>query len=93
MPVRTDRIRRSVVAFCPACHDDRPLEAVRRLSGYLSQTPDGRVWLVRGCPDHGKVVTLYEEDGEILDYLEQWTAPTKWHTPDTTGNYDPVPSA
>jgi uncharacterized radical SAM superfamily Fe-S cluster-containing enzyme len=91
MPVRTDRIRRYVVAFCPACHDGRPLAQVRRLSGYLSQSPDGRVWLVRGCPDHGRIVTLYEENAEILDYLEQWTAPTKVCTPDTHGNFEPVP--
>jgi len=48
---------------------------------------------VRGCPDHGKVVTHYDEDPEILEYLEQWTAPTKAHAPDTFGNYDPVPLA
>jgi pyruvate-formate lyase-activating enzyme len=46
---------------------------------------------VRGCPEHGRITTLYEEDGEILDYLEQWTAPTKHHDPDRAGNFDPVP--
>src|SRR5213076_1260145 len=30
---------------------------------------------------------------EILRYLEEWTAPTKLHTPDTPGNFDPVPAA
>jgi hypothetical protein len=95
MPTREDRIMRYVNAFCPHCHDenpDRPLNEVLRLSGYLSVAED-RVWLVRGCPEHGKVVTLYDEDPEILEYLEQWTAPTKYHIPDMTGNYDPVPSA
>ena len=95
MPMREDRIRRYVNAFCPRCHDEvpnRPLHQVPRLSGYLSEAED-QVWLVRGCPQHGKVVTLYEENPGILSYLEQWTAPTKWHVPDTPGNYDPIPAA
>lgn len=91
MPLRGDRIHRYVTAFCPRCsHDDLPDE--RRLSGWLVER-DGRIWLERGCPDHGFMRTLYDEDPEILRYLEQWTAPTKWHVPDTPGNYDPVPSA
>jgi len=93
MPLRGDRILRYVTAFCPQCHaQGRSLPEVRRLSGWLAER-DGQVWLERGCPDHGFVRTLYDESAEILTYLEQWTAPTKWHTPDTTGNYDPVPSA
>jgi 7,8-dihydro-6-hydroxymethylpterin dimethyltransferase len=84
-----------VNAFCPACHEeqpDRPLAEVRRLSGRLA-VRDDRVWLERGCPDHGLVRTLYDESPEILAYLEQWTAPTKVHTPDLAGNFKPVPSA
>ncbi len=95
MPVREDRILRYVNAFCPHCYEEdpnRPLDEVRRLSGYLSEA-EGRVWLVRGCPEHGKVITLYDEDPEILEYLEQWTAPTKFHVPDTPGNFDPLPAA
>ena len=95
MPVREDRILRYVNAFCPHCHEEEPqrsLHEVQRLSGYLSEA-EGQVWLVRGCPRHGKVVTHYDEDPEILQYLEQWTAPTKVHVPDTPGNYAPVPSA
>lgn len=94
MPVRRDRVLRYVTAFCPMCHEqdpDRPLDQVRRLSGYLAEL-EGEVWLVRGCPDHGKIVTLYDESAEILGYLEEWTAPTKVHAPDSFGNYDPVPS-
>jgi len=95
MTLREDRILRYVTAFCPECHNeapDRPLEEVERLGGYLSEE-GGRVWLVRGCPTHGRIRTLYDEDAEILGYLEEWTAPTKRHTPDTPGNYDPVPRA
>ena len=39
------------------------------------------------------MTTLYDESPEILAYLEQWTAPTKVHTPDLAGNFKPVPSA
>ncbi|MEJ7649687.1 MAG: radical SAM protein [Nakamurella sp.] len=95
MGLRGDRIHRYVNAFCPQCHDESPessLADVRRLSGVLAER-DGAVWLERGCPDHGLVRTLYDEDPEILSYLEEWTAPTKQHTPDTIGNFDPVPLA
>ena len=52
-----------------------------------------RVYLERGCPDHGLVRTLYDESAEILSYLEEWTAPTKVHQPDLAGNFLPVPAA
>src|SRR5690606_420830 len=87
MPLRDYRIHRYVNAFCPACHEehpDRELSQVARLSGWLA-VRDGRVWLERGCPEHGLVRTLYDESAEILSYLEQWTAPTKVHGPDTLG--------
>jgi len=95
MPLRGDRIRKYVNAFCPHCHldrPDRPLAEVPRLSGWLAER-DGRVWLERGCPAHGLVRTLYDEDPEILTHLERWTAPTKTHVPDVAGNFDPVPAA
>lgn len=96
MGLRGDRIHRYVNAFCPHCHaqhPDRPLRDVERLSGWLAVRDDGQVWLERGCPTHGRVATLYDEDPEILAYLEEWTAPTKSHTPDVAGNFDPIPSA
>ncbi|GII01786.1 radical SAM protein [Planobispora takensis] len=95
MPLRGDRILRYVNAFCPRCHDadpERPLHDVPRLTGYLAER-DGRVYLERGCRVHGLVRTLYDEDPEILAYLEEWTAPTKAHLPDAPGNFDPVPQA
>jgi len=95
MALRGDRIHRYVAAFCPHCHADdphRPLDEVPRLAGYLSER-DGQVWLERGCTVHGRVTTLYDEVPEILSYLEEWTAPTKRHTPDAAGNWEPVPSA
>ncbi|GAA2684433.1 radical SAM protein [Nonomuraea recticatena] len=92
MRLRGDRILRYVNAFCPHCHGDLPVERVPRLSGYLAER-DGRVWLERGCRTHGLVRTLYDEDPEILSYLEEWTAPTKAHIPDLAGNFAPIPVA
>ncbi|PZG16650.1 radical SAM protein [Nonomuraea aridisoli] len=91
MGLRGDRILRYVNAFCPRCHG-ADLEQVERLSGYLAER-DGRVWLERGCRKHGLIRTLYDEDPKILEYLEEWTAPTKRHLPDLAGNFDPVPAA
>jgi hypothetical protein len=96
MGLRGDTIHRYVAAFCPHCYTEnpeRPLSEVRRLSGYLSAEADGRVWLMRGCPEHGLIRTLYDEHAEILRYLEEWTAPTKRHLPDVRGNFDPAPQA
>ncbi|HEX6887791.1 MAG TPA: radical SAM protein [Candidatus Nanopelagicales bacterium] len=95
MPLRSYRVHRYVTAFCPRCHEEQPeapLASVARLSGYLAQE-EGRIWLVRGCPTHGRVVTLYEEHPEILRYLEEWTAPTRAHIPDRPGNFAPIPQA
>ncbi len=91
MPLRGDVIRRYVTAYCPHCHDTgQPLRSVRGLAGRLVERDD-RVWLERGCPEHGLVRSLYAENPEILTWLEQWTAPTKTHTPDEPGNFDPLP--
>ena len=95
MPLRDYRVHRYVNAFCPECHEerpDRPLAEVQRLSGWLAER-DGRIWLERGCRFHGVQRTLYDESAEILNYLEQWTAPTKIHSPDLAGNFKPVPEA
>jgi uncharacterized radical SAM superfamily Fe-S cluster-containing enzyme len=95
MGLRGDRLHRYVTAYCPHCHHEapeRPLADVERLSGRLVER-DGRVWLERGCHAHGLVSTLYDEVPEILSYLEEWTAPTKIHTPDVPGNFDPIPQA
>lgn len=92
MGLRGDRVLRYVNAFCPSCHGRYDLDKVERLSGYLAER-DGRVWLERGCREHGLIRTLYDEDPEILAYLEEWTAPTKQHIPDTPGNFAPIPSA
>lgn len=95
MGLRGDRLHRYVTAFCPHCHSEapeRPLADVVRLAGILVER-EGHIWLERGCRTHGLVRTLYDEDPEILSYLEEWTAPTKAHIPDVAGNFDPIPSA
>ena len=95
MPLRGDRIHRYVNSFCPTCHDEdpsRPLADVERLSGWLS-VRDDTVWLERACRRHGWIRTMYDENPEILSYLEEWTAPTKIHMPDEPGNFRPVPEA
>ncbi|WP_187369771.1 radical SAM protein [Fodinicola acaciae] len=91
MGLRGDRILRYVNAFCPRCHaGGQPIGSVQRLSGRLVERDD-RVWLERGCPVHGLIRTMYDENAEILAYLERWTAPTKQHIPDTPGNFEPAP--
>lgn len=93
LPLRGDRILRYVNAFCPRCHraGGDPRE-VRRLAGWLAEL-NGRVYLDRGCPDHGMIRTLYEEDAAILAYLEEWTGPATRPAPDVAGNFDPIPGA
>ncbi|WP_457950952.1 hypothetical protein ACTAQI_00355 [Pseudarthrobacter sp. alpha12b] len=57
-------MHRYVSAFCPRCHETNPpLAQVRRLSGVLLVRAD-RVWLERGCPDHGLVRTLHDKSPE-----------------------------
>ncbi len=97
-PLRGDRIHRYVTAFCPQCHEENPpdspasLDTVARLAGYLAQRDD-QIWLERACPTHGMISTLYEQDPQILRYLERWSAPTKQHIPDRVGNWLPLPAA
>lgn len=92
-PLRGDRIHAYVSAYCPQCHDaDIDLASVQRLPGALL-IRDERVWLQRACPTHGLVTTLYDENPNILRYLERWQAPTKTHVPDQEGNFRPMPEA
>ena len=82
---------RDVQAWCPRCHAEHSgaLATARPLPGRL--VADDHVWLERDCPDHGRIVTLYDEEPAILRYLEQWTAPTKPATPDDPTNDEPLP--
>ena len=84
-------VLREVGAWCPDCHTESggALDVARCLPGRL--VANEHVWLERTCPDHGEVVTLYDEDPAILAYLERWTAPTKPPTPDDPANDEPLP--
>jgi 7,8-dihydro-6-hydroxymethylpterin dimethyltransferase len=53
---------------------------------------DGKVYMRRHCRrGHGEVISLYEEDFELWQYLQQWRVPTKIITPDTPDNLLPIP--
>ncbi|HEX2916343.1 MAG TPA: radical SAM protein [Chloroflexia bacterium] len=53
---------------------------------------DGKVYLRRHCRrGHGEVISLYEEDFELWQYLQQWRVPTKEIIPDSPNNLLPIP--
>ncbi len=88
-------ILKSVRAVCPRCFAETP--------GFDPAFPDdicdghlvaraGAVYLRRWCRrGHGEVWSLYEEDAELWQYLQQWRVPTKAIVPDTATLY-PVPT-
>jgi 7,8-dihydro-6-hydroxymethylpterin dimethyltransferase len=87
-------ILKSVRAVCPRCFsetDDFDPEWPTDIpDGHLVRR-DGRVYLRRFCQrGHGEVWSLYEEDAELWQYLQQWRVPTKQINPDTTAIY-PAP--
>src|SRR4051794_25809742 len=53
---------------------------------------DGGVYLRRHCRrGHGEVVSLYEADHALWDYLQQWRTPTREIIPDIPANMRPIP--
>ena len=84
MPLRGDRIHRYVNAFCPHLPRGAAGPAARGGAAAVGLAGGARRADLAGArlPTHGLVRTLYDESPEILTYLEQWTAPTKVHTPD-----------
>jgi len=87
-------ILKSVRAVCPRCFADDeqfdPEWPTDIPDGHLVRR-DGKVYLRRFCRrGHGEVWSLYEEDAELWQYLQQWRVPTKQINPDTTAIY-PVP--
>ena len=84
---------RYVNAFCPHCHEEHPTAAgrgapARRLAGRArrpglagARLPASTAWCARCTTSRPR----------SSRYLEQWTAPTKAHTPDVAGNFEPVP--
>ena len=86
---------RMVLTVCGQCFSDDPDRDVDYetdiLQGNLVRM-DGRVYLRRHCRrGHGEVVSLYEEDHDLWEYLQQWRTPTREIIPDTPANTRPIP--
>ena len=73
--------QRVLPASATRSEPDRPLAEVQRLSGWLVER-DGRIWLERGCADHGLVRTLYDESPEILTLPRAVDGADQGHEPD-----------
>ncbi len=87
-------ILKSVRAVCPRCFaetpDFDPEFPTDICDGHLVRQ-DGAVYLRRFCRrGHGEVWSLYEEDAELWQYLQQWRVPTRSINPDTQTLY-PIP--
>lgn len=86
---------RMVLTVCGHCFSedpDRPVDyETDILQGNLIAR-DGRVYLRRHCRrGHGEVISLYDEDYDLWQELQQWRVPTKELEPDTVGNARPIP--
>lgn len=87
-------ILKSVRAVCPRCFSEDPAFDPAFpddiCDGHLVNKA-GRVYLRRWCRrGHGEVWSLYEEDAELWQYLQQWRVPAKAINPDTQAIY-PAP--
>jgi len=87
-------ILKSVRAVCPKCFSEAPNFdpefPTDICDGHLVKR-DGRVYLRRFCRrGHREVWSLYEEDADLWQYLQQWRVPTRVVNPDTAEIY-PVP--
>lgn len=86
---------RMVLTVCGRCFSEEPDREVDYQTDILQGNlilMDGKVYLLRHCQrGHGEVVSLYEEDYGLWEYLQQWRVPTKQIIPDTVGNNLPIP--
>ena len=94
LATRDYTILKSVRAVCPRCFgetpDFDPAFPDDICDGHLVHR-DGSVYLRRFCRrGHGEVWSLYEEDAELWQYLQQWRVPTKAVNPDTSAIF-PIP--
>jgi len=95
LAVNDHTVLKSVRAVCPRCFADDPAFDPQWpadiADGHLVAR-DGKVYLRRYCRrGHGEVWSLYEEDFELWQYLQQWRVPTKIINPDTREIF-PVPT-
>jgi len=87
-------VLKSVRAVCPKCFSEvenfDPEFPTDICDGHLVER-GGSVYLRRFCRrGHGEVWSLYEEDANLWQYLQQWRVPTKKINPDTSAVF-PVP--
>ena len=84
-----------VLTVCGQCFSEDPDREVDYETDILQGNlvlMDGKVYLLRHCRrGHGQVMSLYEEDYDLWNYLQQWRVPTKQIIPDTVGNDLPIP--
>lgn len=86
---------RMVLTVCGQCFAEDPDRKVDYQKDILQGNlvlMDGKVYLLRHCQrGHGEVMSLYEEDYDLWQYLQQWRVPTRQIIPDTPNNNLPIP--
>ncbi len=86
---------RMVLCVCGHCFSENPDRSIDYATDILQGNlilMDGKVYLRRHCRrGHGEVISLYEEDYDLWNYLQQWRVPTKEIIPDTPNNIRPIP--
>ncbi len=95
LPLRPYTPLRMVLTVCGHCFTENPDREIDYgtdiLQGNLVMQ-DGSVYLRRHCRrGHGEVVSLYDEDHQLWEYLQQWRVPTREIIPDTPDNVMPIP--
>ncbi|MFN2484840.1 MAG: radical SAM protein [Candidatus Limnocylindria bacterium] len=86
---------RMVLTVCGHCFSEDPDREVEYATDVLQGNlvlQDGKVLLRRHCQrGHGEVTSLYEEDYDLWEYLQQWRVPTREIMADAPGNLAPIP--
>ncbi|HEX6474834.1 MAG TPA: radical SAM protein, partial [Candidatus Limnocylindria bacterium] len=79
LPLRSYTPLRMVLTVCGRCFDEQPDREVDYATDILQGNlvlQDGSVYLRRHCRrGHGEVVSLYDEDHALWEYLQQWRVP------------------
>jgi len=86
---------RMVLTVCGRCFTEDPDREVDYATDILQGNlvlENGSVWLRRHCRrGHGEVVSLYDEDYRLWEYLQQWRVPTREIVEDSPDNVMPIP--
>src|SRR5207245_2807456 len=84
---------RMVLTVCGVCFSEDPDREIEYETDILQGNlvaMDCHVYLRRICRrGHGEVVSLYEEDADLWESLQQWRVPTREIVPDRSGNTAP----